>query len=129
MILSMFRNENIRQITLPGKDAYKIKRYIDNNYYRKIKMQEIADELFMSRSHMRDIFFRTFGISPKSYMQDIRMKHATHLMETSNGKISEIARSVGYDDQLLFSKTFRSHYGVSPSQYKTMTERTEKNEF
>ena len=55
---------------------------------------------------------------PKQFLQKTRMERAVFLLTETDGDISLIAKSVGYDDALLFSKMFKQYYGDSPKQYR-----------
>lgn len=46
------------------------------------------------------------------------MANAQNLLETTDYNISEVAAAVGYDNALYFSRLFRKHIGVSPSEYR-----------
>ena len=81
-------------------------------------MEDIASDLFLSRGYIRNVFFEKVGMSPKAYLQSVRFDAACSLLKTTNYTVAEIARSVGYDDQLNFSKLFKNKYGISPSEYR-----------
>lgn len=98
--------------------AVSIKEFIDKNYYKKITMEDIADTFFLSRAYIRNIFVDNFGISPKQYLTDIRIKRACELLHETDMSISIISRSVGYDDSLIFSRFFKMHTGISPTEYR-----------
>ena len=68
----------------------------------------------MSVSSLSARFKKTFGLAPKAYLLQYRMRHAAHLLANRNLTISEIATQVGYDDLFHFSKTFKKHFGTSP---------------
>lgn len=95
-----------------------IKRYIEENYYKNIKMEDIADKFYINKNYMRTLFMEKIGISPKQYLQKIRMERAKYLLSSSNESIKLIANSVGYGDSLLFSKMFKQYCGVSPKEYR-----------
>lgn len=92
--------------------------YISSHYSYPISIEEIANHVGISRSHL----FRAFQIyvnqSPKEYLTDIRINQACHLLETSQLSIAAIANSVGFEDGLYFSKSFKKRKGVSPLNYK-----------
>ena len=46
------------------------------------------------------------------------MKHAASLLEFTDMPISQIAEKVGINDPLYFSKKFKKHFGISPTEYK-----------
>ena len=109
------RSENI---TESEKVVNEVKNYIDHNYHRKIKVEDIASGLFLSRGYVRNVFYKKTGMSPKAYLQSVRFDAAYNLLKNTNYTIAEILRSVGYDDQFNFSKLFRKKYGISPSDYR-----------
>ncbi len=65
----------------------------------------------------RKIFTDIFGISPINYIHKIRIEKAKELFKGDFGKISDVATSVGYNNIYHFSKMFKIHTGVSPSEY------------
>ena len=105
-------------LTVTENHAVSIKEFIDKNYYKKISMENLSDIFFLSRAYIRNIFVRHFGISPKQYLTDVRIKRACWLLTQTNMNITIIARSVGYDDSLIFSRFFKMHTGLSPTDYR-----------
>ena len=91
--------------------------YVNNFYYKMAHVQEIADHLHISRAYLRNIFVKHTGQSPQSYLINHRIIRAQELLK-HDIPISTIAQSVGYDDQLQFSKIFKKHTGLSPSEWR-----------
>jgi AraC family transcriptional regulator of arabinose operon len=50
----------------------------------------------------------------------LRMTRARGLLDRTTLTIAEIARAVGYDDPLYFSRHFRDRHGVSPREYRAI---------
>ena len=48
----------------------------------------------------------------------LRIRNAQVLLETTDGTVSEIARIVGYENSMYFSRLFRKEKGVSPLKYR-----------
>lgn len=70
----------------------------------------------VSDTYFRKIFISNFGMSPRQYVQSIRMNQAKSIMDNQDfDTIGEIAESVGYKDPLYFSRVFKNKYGISPS--------------
>lgn len=92
--------------------------YMRQNYYKKVTIKEIADKLCISRAYLRNIFFDATGKSPKAYITQLRMHRACYLLRTNRFTVAETAASVGYDDTFCFSKIFKKHTGLSPTEYK-----------
>jgi transcriptional regulator GlxA family with amidase domain len=72
----------------------------------------------MSTSWFGKSFAAAAGMSPKQYILDLRIRNAQILLETTDGTVSEIARIVGYDNPMYFSRLFRKAKGLSPLNYR-----------
>ena len=58
------------------------------------------------------------GFSPARFIQNIRMQQAkVLLMKEKNVNISQIAYEVGFSSQTHFSTTFKSFFGITPTEY------------
>lgn len=93
--------------------------YLHHHYNkRNISIEMLAEELGLSRSYLRNIFFELYGISPQQYIRALRLGHAQDLLSRTREPISQVAAACGYDDTLQFSKYFKRNTGVSPSLYR-----------
>ena len=102
----------------PMHHVASIMNFIDENYDKRITMEEIAKKYYLNKNYMRTLFVKQLGLSPKQYLQRVRMKRAAFLLTETESDVALIAKSVGYDDALLFSKMFKQYWGVSPIQYR-----------
>lgn len=94
--------------------------YINNNYSSNIRVTDIANHVGLNRSYFSNLFTKTLGISPQEYLLSLRMEKACILLVNLQLSIGEIARQVGYSDQLNFSKIFKKTKGVSPKLYRQL---------
>ena len=94
--------------------------YITANYSYNITVEDIADYVGLSRSHLFRSFESVLGQSPKEYLTDFRMRQACYLLEHSNLSITAIANSIGFDNSLYFSKTFHKFKNMAPKEYRAM---------
>lgn len=92
--------------------------FIDQNYQRDVSVEEIAAASGLNRSYFGKLFKETMGFSPQQYLIQYRMTKAAELLKGSRIPVGEVARSVGYENQLHFSRAFKNTYGISPSQYR-----------
>lgn len=103
----------------------KARAYINTNYSYPITIEDVASYVGISRSHL----FRSFQVcqqqSPKEYLTDFRIKKARHLLRETSLSIAAIAYSVGFENNLYFSKAFKSRMRISPSEYRK--KRVEEN--
>lgn len=98
--------------------------YISANYSYPISVEDIADYVGVSRSHLYRSFEAVLNQSPKSYLTQFRLKQACYLLEHSALSVTAVANSVGFDNSLHFSKTFHLHKGMSPRNYRNNAKRS-----
>lgn len=91
--------------------------YIEFNYTGKMGVQDIADYIGISRSRLYRIFMNTYSKSPMEIILDYRIRIACQLLKDSNLSISAVAYSVGFEDNLYFSRAFKKIKGVSPREF------------
>lgn len=91
--------------------------YIASNYSYQISIDDVADYVGISRSHLFRQFQAHCHMSPKEYLTEYRINQACNLLKQHELTITAIANSVGYDNSLYFSKAFHKAKGVSPSEY------------
>ena len=105
-LLHQRTDQQVNTTGIQEQNARKLKEYLDRNFYKKITVKAVADEFFLSKDYIRNLFSKYYGISPKQYLQKVRMERAKCLLSETDNSIKVIALSVGYDDPLLFSKMF-----------------------
>ncbi len=129
MVLSYHRkscpSSPLSQAVLHAEEA---KRFLAANLHRNVTVRECADSLFLSRSYLRNIFFSVFGMSPREYLTLLRIERAKELLSSGSASVSVIARSVGYEDALQFSKFFKKHTGTSPTVFREAARKSVQRE-
>nr|MBE6544709.1 helix-turn-helix domain-containing protein [Oscillospiraceae bacterium] len=80
----------------------------------------LLDESGYTRDYIRSEFEAVTGMTPKKYLNTVRMKNAKAMIELCGGKMSigEIAERCGVIDPTIFSRIYKKHFGISPSQYR-----------
>ncbi len=86
--------------------------------FANVTISSVAKHIGIHRSYLTTIFKKRIGISPQEYLLQCRLRHACKLLSETNNPIQEIARNVGYDNPLTFSKIFKSYYGISPRTFR-----------
>lgn len=94
------------------------KRFINNHYREKIRIQDLAQHIGISRSYLVKLMKRETGVSPQEYLIATRMKRASEFLISTSDSIRNVAEECGYDDALAFSKAFKAKYGMNPSDYR-----------
>ncbi len=97
----------------------KMVNYFEDHFNEKISLDQVAENMYLSPFYISKIFKSETGDTPIRHLINIRLEKAKELLENGyKGSIQEVAASVGYDDAYHFSKLFKKHYGVSPSQVR-----------
>ena len=91
--------------------------FVMNNYSRHIDVSAIADYVGISRSHLYRLFMKRAGISPNEYLTRVRINQACALLRDASLTVRQVAHSVGFSDQLYFSRVFHKFKHVAPSNY------------
>ena len=89
--------------------------YIHDNYWEDMNLKTLAYEYNMNTSYLGQIFLKEVGYSFSQYLNNIKNSKAKEMILTTNMKIVDIAKAVGYADTSYFYRKFKKHYGVSPA--------------
>jgi two-component system, response regulator YesN len=95
---------------------------IKEKYMTNMTLKSIAEEVFISPSHLSTLFRQEMGINFLDYLHQFRIEKAKQLLKEENGKIYFIAKQVGYYDEAHFVRFFKKWTGMLPSQYKKNNE-------
>lgn len=90
---------------------------VRTEFDRDLSIEEIADRLSVSASHLSRTFSTEVGQPLSAYLADVRLQHACELLEAGELSIKEIAQRCGYRDPNYFSRAFRGATGAAPSEY------------
>jgi AraC-like DNA-binding protein len=93
-------------------------QFLKDNLCRDISVEEMAEVMNLSRSHFTRIFNREMGMSPRMYLEDLRLKTAMGLLYKEQKSVKETAALCGIYDVNYFCRLFRKRYGISPGKYK-----------
>lgn len=104
----------------PMEITDKVRDYIRHNYSRDIKLKNIARELYINPVYLGQLFKKATGMQFNEYLHAVRVQEAKKLLKITGMKISDIARTVGYNEPKYFIQKFKSVTQMSPSAYKNM---------
>lgn len=93
-------------------------KYVEENCLKKdFSLQAAAEKSHITDVYFRKLFKREFGISPKRYVINRKIKYAASLIIAGYYTLQEISELCGYNDYKYFSVEFKRVTGVSPSKY------------
>jgi YesN/AraC family two-component response regulator len=94
-------------------------QYINMNFRQKgLKLQDIADHVYLSPSYLSYLFKKIVGTNLWDYVTKLRMEEGKRLILTTDKRRYEISDEIGYESPEHFSKIFKKHFGVNPSEIK-----------
>ncbi|MBM4152291.1 MAG: helix-turn-helix domain-containing protein [Kiritimatiellaceae bacterium] len=79
----------------------------------------LADTLHMSLRSLHRKLKAVTGHTPSAYINEYRILHAAELLKMTSYSVTEITFQVGFNELASFSRMFKQHFGVSPSQYRS----------
>ncbi|PLT46830.1 Transcriptional regulator, AraC family [Paenibacillus pasadenensis] len=93
-------------------------RYLETHYMEPIQVGELPRMASLTPSAYCRSFKKATGQSPTAYLTELRMRQAKELLrQPGRPTLRDIAASVGYADELYFSRLFKKTAGVSPSAF------------
>ncbi|MCI3937444.1 AraC family transcriptional regulator [Chryseobacterium aahli] len=119
LILEQFNEKDTAQ-DLPETPLL-IKKFVDDNFHRNIKIEEISKILGINESKIRKEFKIHYHITIVDYISELRMLKAKKLIVNKELMIKEIAIDCGYEYVQNFTRAFKKKFGISPEKLRTDT--------
>lgn len=91
--------------------------FIGNNLAMPITVEDIAAHVGLSRSRLYRLFMAELRLSPVQVLTQVRIRQACALLRRGDLSVKAVAASVGYENQLYFSRRFREVMGCSPTEF------------
>ena len=93
-------------------------RYMRRNLDRKIDMDELAKQVFLSHSGLIWKFKHELNTTPSNYLKILRLRYAKQLLLNYSYSITEISGMCGYSNPYYFTNAFHRFFGMSPSNFR-----------
>ncbi len=114
IMFSVFPTSHVRLASIVDK----VKGYIEENYMKKISLNELANLAGFSVSYLSKIFKEETQKSISAYINYVRIENAKKLLCTTDISLVELAYIVGFEEQSYFTKVFKKLEGVAPGKYR-----------
>ena len=92
--------------------------YVLDNIDNSVSLQMVAENLFINRTYLSEVFKQKTGISFLDYLTIVKMERAKILLRASDIKPYEVAEMLGYKDSEYFAKIFRKYIGKTITEYR-----------
>ena len=94
--------------------SYIHEHYLDDNF----SVKYLAAYFETSISNISHFFKKNVGVSISQYIDQIKLDKAKELLESSDSKISEIAKMLRYNNSTVFIEMFKKYEGMTPGGYR-----------
>lgn len=91
--------------------------YMEQNYARRITVEELARLSGYSASHFTRMFRQVYDLSPIQFLNRLRIQHAKNLLRAEQYTLSEIANRCGFSSVYYFSRCFKQITGATPKKW------------
>lgn len=96
----------------------RVKKYVCDHVFEDIFLDDIANEVFFSVSHLRRVFKKETGETFLQYVVRQKMEKAAELLHDPKYKVYQISEKLGYKSTRYFSKLFYNTIGYYPGEYR-----------
>lgn len=115
------QTQKIEKIEVKGnKDALmeRIMKCINDNLPDPdFNVERLTEEAGISRAQLHRKMKEIAGVSTGEFIRNLRLEQAARLIEEGKINITQVAYSVGFNNQTHFSTVFKKHFGMSPTEY------------
>ncbi|WP_232064782.1 helix-turn-helix domain-containing protein [Rhodocytophaga rosea] len=109
----------LRNLLFDFSESYKIdlEKFMLSHFHYNIPVAEFAQLTGRSLAGFKRDFQKTFGMSPRHWLQEKRLAEARHLIENRNKKPSVIYLELGFESLSHFSHSFKKKFGKAPTEW------------
>ena len=116
--LAALENDKVNVKHNNEDDVHTVLKYIEKNYFNPITVDDMIENIHVSKYHFIRRFRRAMGITPYSYLTNYRINMSKTLLRSTDKPVSEIAALCGFLDTSNFITHFKKHTGQKPMQYR-----------
>jgi AraC-like DNA-binding protein len=117
-----FKEHNIyineEKSTPATQKMYEISSYIHSHFNEDLSLKSLAERFYLSPYYLSHQFKKVTNFTVSTYIQMTRVKHAQHLLVTTNNKITDIATSCGFSCFSQFNRVFQKINHTSPRDFR-----------
>jgi transcriptional regulator GlxA family with amidase domain len=100
------------------RNVVKLEKIVESHMPNVPPLKKIAEEMSVTEKTLSRRIKKATGMTPLSFIQHVRLRHAQHLLETTHLQLEEIASKVGYADATALRKLFLKNLGCTPGQLR-----------
>lgn len=108
-------------LAAPDEDFATALRFIREHACDGITVDDVAEEVAVSRSWLERHFRAHLGRSPQAEIRNVQIKRCMELLRDTEVPLRTISRLAGFKHIEYMSVVFKRHTGESPGRYRTLT--------
>jgi len=108
--------------TSADKVIKKVLEILENEYKEDLSVDALAERVYLSNSYLSYIFKKYTGKTIMKYITDLKLDKAKEILTNGTMKIADVAAEVGYRDISYFCSQFKSKFGMTPTQFRNISE-------
>jgi AraC-like DNA-binding protein len=121
MVLSIVQEQQLRALLVPENAKNSgpftaLLQFVHGNLANDITVAQLCKVTGMSKSQLYREFNDTFGIAPKQFILNERIKHARLLLQQEDLSVKEACYACGFSDPNYFVRAFKKVMGVTPGR-------------
>ncbi|MBO7762899.1 MAG: AraC family transcriptional regulator [Clostridia bacterium] len=89
--------------------------HISTSYAKKLRLEALAAQLYLSPDHFGKLFRATVGLTPVEYINTVRVNAALRLLASTDWTIADISAASGFSNSNYFHKVFHDLVGIGPA--------------
>ena len=124
LLTLLLEHVDLEPISKDNKNIAKIITYCQEHFTEPLSLAILSDELGLSVSYISRFFSNTFKMSFSDYINGLRLAEAIALLNDSKLTITKISGRAGFPTIRTFNKAFLKHYGMTPSQYRKLEQKS-----
>lgn len=124
IMIGILRLANISEAKFVTNGIFtRIHTYLNHHFAEIESMDEICEELKISKYYLSHVFKKYMGKPPMQYVTSKRISYAKKLLQETDLSASEIGEMCGYKDHVLFFKAFKKQEGITPITFRKQTQK------
>lgn len=118
MIMDIAENKRKNKSAMSRDIAYAVKKRLNASVDSPVSLDDIARELYRSKNDIIRQFKKKYGMTPYSYLLELRIRRGKNLLINTSKTLSEIASQLCFSSEYHFSGAFKKRVGISPKEYR-----------
>jgi AraC family transcriptional regulator len=102
----------------PPRWLREARELFNSQFAEKLSLEAVAQAVDVHPTHLAREFRQRYRFTVGDYVRDLRIEEARRELSTSDAPVAEIALAAGFSDQSHFTRVFKRHTGLTPTEFR-----------